>query len=109
MKLSIYVSGPMTGIPEHNFPAFAEASERLRAAGYLVINPAENWGGATDTTREQCMRLDIQQVLVADGLALLPGWEQSAGARCEVDVARQVSTPIDSVEWWVSNAEAFNG
>lgn len=39
MKM-IYVSGPMTGYIGHNFPAFFEAEQQLRAAGYDVINPA---------------------------------------------------------------------
>jgi len=37
----IYISGPMTGLPEHNFPAFHAAAERLRKAGWEVNNPAE--------------------------------------------------------------------
>ena len=27
----LYVAGPMTGLPDHNYPAFAEAAARLRA------------------------------------------------------------------------------
>ena len=36
----IYISGPMTGMPEHNFPAFHAAADRLRKAGWSVVNPA---------------------------------------------------------------------
>lgn len=37
----IYDSGPMTGLPGLNFPAFDAAAKQLRAAGYDVVNPAE--------------------------------------------------------------------
>lgn len=37
----IYLSGPMTGLPELNFPAFAAMTANLRADGHTVTNPAE--------------------------------------------------------------------
>jgi hypothetical protein len=37
----IYLSGPMTGLPDLNFPAFNAAASALRAKGLNVINPAE--------------------------------------------------------------------
>jgi len=36
----IYLSGPMTGLPELNFPAFAAMTASLRAGGHTVTNPA---------------------------------------------------------------------
>ena len=44
----IYLSGPMTGLPEFNYPAFHEAARRWRAIGWDVINPAEHFEGRTD-------------------------------------------------------------
>ncbi|MCY1527250.1 hypothetical protein D9M68_623110 [compost metagenome] len=38
----IYLAGPMTGLPEFNYPAFHAEAARLRALGYQVENPAEN-------------------------------------------------------------------
>ena len=37
----IYLSGPMTGPPGLNFPAFHTITTQLRAAGHAVTNPAE--------------------------------------------------------------------
>lgn len=39
--MRIYVSGPMTGVPDHNRPAFDAAAKRLREQGHFVINPVE--------------------------------------------------------------------
>lgn len=37
----IYISGPMTGLPEKNFPAFNAEANRLRALGFDVVNPVD--------------------------------------------------------------------
>ena len=39
--VKVYVSGPMTGIPEFNYPAFEAAARRLRDAGFDVVSPHE--------------------------------------------------------------------
>ena len=39
--MRIYISGPMTGKPDFNHPAFNAAAIRLREEGHFVINPAE--------------------------------------------------------------------
>ncbi|QDL53108.1 DUF4406 domain-containing protein [Rhodoferax aquaticus] len=78
----VYIAGPMTGLPHFNYPAFNAAAERLRALGFDVENPAENpvpncgtWLGY--------MRMAIRQLVTCDGVALLPGWKGSRGARIE--------------------------
>lgn len=37
--MRIYLSGPMTGLPDLNRPAFDAATARLTAQGHFVINP----------------------------------------------------------------------
>lgn len=102
--MRVYVSGPMSGMQAHNFPAFHDAAKKLTEAGYDVINPAENFGGRTDLSRPEYMRLDIEHVLQADGIALLPGWDKSAGAMLEVAIAQELDIPIGTVIEWQTDA-----
>lgn len=85
----LYLAGAMSGLPELNFPAFHAEAARLRAMGYTVINPAEI---VTDQTAEwiDCMLADIPQLIGCDGIALLPGWETSKGARIEHCIAQSL-------------------
>lgn len=82
----IYIAGPMSGLPELNFPAFHAEAARLRAMGHQVINPAEiNDDPAAKW--EDCMRADIAQLVNCDSIHLLPGWEKSRGATLEHHIA----------------------
>lgn len=97
---TLYISGPMTGLPEHNFPAFNHAAHLLRRSGYRVLNPAEKgivdgWGW------EDYLRHDLSEVLVADGIAVLEGASNSRGAWLETTVAFHLGVPIRSVVEWV--------
>ena len=75
-----YLSGPMTGLPEMNYPAFHAEAARLRELGYIIENPAENPAQSSWTAY---MRLAIRQMLTCDKVALLPGWKRSRGALIE--------------------------
>jgi len=87
----IYIAGPMTGLPEHNFPAFDAAARRLEKDGWEVINPADNFGGRTNLPRASYLRVDVSLLLQCDALALLPGWEESSGAQLEYLLARELA------------------
>lgn len=89
----IYIAGPMRGYPELNFPAFHDAADRFRRAGYIVRNPVEIGMEAFGPNPEavspgEFLREDIRIVLDCDAMALLPGWDKSTGAKCEAVVAR---------------------
>lgn len=89
----LYLSGPMTGLPDFNFPAFNAEAARLRELGYDVVNPAEI-NQEQNTTWHECMRNDLKALLDCDALALLDGWQQSAGAHLEMHVAHRVGIHI---------------
>ena len=108
----VYVAGPMTGIEDFNFPAFAAAAERLKLNGYEVINPADNDNGDPEqaaqsgTPWEDYMRKDLADVLEADAVAVLPGWQRSRGASLEVTVATALGVPILDAETLLPYSES---
>ena len=89
----VYISGPMSGMPEHNFPAFNAEADRLRGLGYDVVNPVDinpNVG----TPWQECLRQDLLALLTCDTLALLDGWTGSSGAHLEMHVAHRIGMCI---------------
>lgn len=94
MTHKIYVSGPMTGLPNHNKEAFNAAASQLRSEGFYVMNPAENDGGNVNHTRKDYMVQDIFNVLQADEIMVLPGWQNSVGAKVEMLLAFEREIPI---------------
>lgn len=89
----VYVAGPMTGLPELNFPLFHRVTAELRARGALVVNPAElNPDPTADWT--DCMRADLKALVDCDAIVLLPGWEKSRGATLEHHVASKLGLRV---------------
>lgn len=94
---TVYLSGPMTGLPDLNFPAFHAAAADLRARGVHVINPAEI-NPDSQMSWEACMRADIRALCDCDVLVLLPGWEKSKGAHLELHIAHRLGLSIQSYQ-----------
>ena len=94
----IYIAGPMTGLPEHNFPAFHAAAARLREAGWEAVNPAENFGGRTDLPRETYLRADVALLVACEAIAVLPGWDESRGAKLEYLIACELGMMVLDAE-----------
>ncbi|GLG01699.1 hypothetical protein Alches_17390 [Alicyclobacillus hesperidum subsp. aegles] len=94
--MKVYISGPMSGLPEYNFPAFFRAADAIRQQGDEPINPAE--GAPEGWTWEQYMRRALRMLLDADAVVMLPGWQQSQGARLEYVIAQQLGMPTTFLE-----------
>lgn len=97
---TLYVCGPMTGLPDFNRTAFDEAARQLRAAGYRVLNPAET-RLPLGAQWEDYMRVAIAQVAASDGIAVLPGWVESRGAQVEVETGAALAIRATSVGIWL--------
>jgi hypothetical protein len=82
----VYIAGPMSGLPELNYPAFHAKAAELRAQGYHVENPAENPEPACRSWLGY-MRLAVAQLATCDAVYLLPGWSKSRGACIEHQLA----------------------
>ena len=97
-----YLAGPMSNIPQFNFPAFYAATTHLREEGWNIISPAElddpivalaafqsrdgKVNPEGDTWGDFLSR-DVK--IIADevsGIILMPGWIKSRGARLEAYV-----------------------
>lgn len=98
--MRIYLVGPMSGLPEFNFPLFNEVAAKLRAAGHQVFSPADRdierhpeidfSSGDIKKVVDQGFSLrdaladDTQFIcLHADTIYMLPGWERSFGSLAE--------------------------
>lgn len=98
---TIYLSGPMTGIPEKNRPLFTKWANTLRALGYNVISPPEmdqDPDTGYDDNYYKLLKHAIQQMLTADFVITLPGWKSSKGASLEVDLANKVQIPVYDIK-----------
>jgi hypothetical protein len=80
--MKLYIAGPMTGLPDLNFPVFHRAAALLRAAGHTVANPAEI-NPDPGAQWQACMFRDLEELDTCDGILMLPGWENSPGAQIE--------------------------
>ena len=107
-----YLCGPMTGLPEHNFPAFHEAARRLRDIGYEIVSPAEinydvpnaieelkkenspSLGVELNIVRYHALRRDIAELCTCIGIIRLPDWRGSDGATLEVNLSAELG-----MEW----------
>lgn len=113
--MKIYLAGPMRGIPEFNFPAFFAAEGYLKSAGHYVFNPArrdeERHGSALSKgnptgdevqaavqhgfSLREALRDDTNYICMeAEAIALLPGWENSKGARAEKALAEALGHQV---------------
>lgn len=97
----IYISGPIAGYPGDNRTAFDTAAAALTGVGHLTINPFEVPVGVEHPTWADYLRADLRALLFAEGVATLPGWQESRGASLEVHVAKALGIPVKPLDAWL--------
>lgn len=105
-----YIAGPMSGIEDYNFPKFNEVADKLIQAGYIVENPAEtdisdefpdyfevhnedDWT-VESSAYQLYLKKSFRKLLSCNHLVLLEGWQDSRGARCELEIAKALNFVI---------------
>lgn len=113
--MRLYISGPITGLPDLNRPAFEFATKELKAAGHVVVNPHvvctllddhECRGPCTPSELllpwADYLRADLIAMLTqTDALAMLDGWVNSKGAVLERQVADALGWEVRHWEEWL--------
>jgi hypothetical protein len=102
--MRVYLAGPMSDLPEYNADGFRKAARYAKAQGWTVFSPHDtkpSHGGqpcigdpATWTyhrglthTYACWLAASMAEMVRCDALLMLPGWEDSRGARIEWDHA----------------------
>ena len=91
----MYIAGPMSGLTNFNRDSFHSAEYEILREGNAPLNPAYFPDGLT-----QCeyMQLCCPMVMMADELLMLSGWEISAGAKVEHELALKCGKVINYQE-----------
>jgi len=92
--LKIFLSGPMTGLPNYNFDRFNEVEKKLKDAGFDVVNPVvicERFGQENVVKDKRLFDAMVARQQVEErkcnAVLLLDGWQSSKGVRLELDTA----------------------
>ena len=96
---TVYLSGKMTGLEESGYTEnFRNAELFFRACGYEVVNPCNLseivLKRKPDANYEDFMREDFKAISGCTHIALLEGWETSAGARREKAEAERLGLEV---------------
>lgn len=100
-----YLSGPISSNPHGYREVFAKYAAKFRAQGYLVISPAEldgdgSWEELSKRPYRYYLERDIRAILNNDVkvMFMLPGWEQSRGAKFEKHLAEVLGIEVFDAE-----------
>ena len=88
--MKIYIAGKITGDSNYQ-QKFMNARQDLEKRGYIVISPAVLPEGMTPG---DYMKICFAMIDVADAVAFLPDWKDSAGARLEMEYCKYIGKEI---------------
>jgi hypothetical protein len=107
--MRVYISGPMSGRAEYNYPLFNDVAEWLAEQwpDAHIDNPATHDDGqgppqssdnqVSEQRWQQYLRKDVKLIADGDAIVMLPEWATSRGATFELYVARTLGLMIFQV------------
>lgn len=112
--MRIYISGPISSARsiEEAIDRFKDAEYQLHFRNYETrnpfdikpkscVNPGRCASGPHGHLWECWIRWDLIEMLKCDGVALLPSWQFSPGARLEQFVALQGGLTVEPLYKWI--------
>lgn len=92
-KQVVYLAGPITGNDGYR-EFFAYWENIFTQGGYAVMNPTKLEDPDEEKSWIQYVIQCLGYLMLCDYVALLPGWEESMGARIEMMVAIRLNKPL---------------
>lgn len=104
---TVYICGPITGLPHENRQAFADVQQKLQELNVECVNPHDLFNDLDTSafTHDDYMRVCISALSFCDKVVTLPGWENSKGALMEVQVARIMGKEVHFCESFIKTLE----
>jgi nucleoside 2-deoxyribosyltransferase len=99
--MKVYISGPITNDPDHA-EKFAAAFIDLYSQGHDPVSPVDigrelKASMGREPTRYEYMRADIKAMMDCDAICMLPGFNDSWGAKIELWIAHNLHFDIKTL------------
>ncbi|MBP5361907.1 MAG: DUF4406 domain-containing protein [Ruminococcus sp.] len=94
----VYLAGKIDGDPNYK-EKFRKAAEQLESRGYIVLNPATLPEGMS---KEKYMPICLAMLNQADIILLLSDYEESPGARIELNYANYQNKELLTYNYFIS-------
>lgn len=95
MSNKVYIAGPVTGVPYYWVP-FRKAAALLKASGYEPVDPTAP-GEVEGYEYRDYINRGLRMLEGCDFICLLPGSQNSPGARLEMHYAALCGLPMVQV------------
>lgn len=91
--MKVFITGPMTGLPDYNRDSFDNAAKTIEALGHTPLNPYRQELVDAGKTWGECVLSSLLQLLQADAILALEGAENSTGSTIEQVFAARMKIP----------------
>lgn len=101
----VYISGKITGSNNYEIQ-FEKAEFWLRLKGYKVVNPVKVCKSLVGVFEDKDFyEIDINLLFKCDCIFMLNGWQNSKGAKTELQVAKTLGKKIMYQNYFERNKE----